>query len=592
MRQVDRQSGARRQSPRRNPPASGPRQPRHVQAILGLQAAAGNAAVSAVLQRAPAHAAHPSAAARGDAALLAMHLSALVGPSGRAYTPADLVGLSANDTTFFRRLYQVLWDHRFGGPDGRLDEEERESDLAYVRTALAGVGAELSIDPDGQRVLRQIQGELDRRAAGVTQNAVMERAVRDADLQAKLVSIEMADERAAVLAALQKGWGTYSKFSQLLEAGVGVAAKNEMVARVLKDTHTGLDTASKLAKALDPESYRTAVKEAREWCEAHHVGAGMGTVRAVALEGELVELTLGTANKVASTLSQVALWALKPSGTALEELEELAKAGELVGSGGKAAVRIAHVMEKLEKFETALNVVAVAAGVAKLITADSTAERVDAGVSVSTGALGIAAKVTGRAALGSAASSVLMTWEMVKFFGEMGAGATEGSMYGGLRQELTDMRPVMDRVALAMVPLDRALEEQDRRFGQVMASADKSGAEEAVATFAYRLQKALQEADHRWQGSHIAALARYYPRDVQVAVGQALQPDYPASVLLQSGTEFMGAMADAYHHLPDIVIDMMVDQGLMDPEHAERERKKLAEKRKEGAGKEGGGKAE
>jgi hypothetical protein len=548
-----------------------------VQAILGLQAAAGNTAVSAVLQRKPA-------ATSGDAALLTMHLSALLGTSGRAYTPADIEGLPSKDAAFFGRLYQVLWDHKFGDADGRLDEEQRESDLTYVRTALPGVVAELGMDPDGLRVAQQARAEVERRTSAITENAMMERAYRDADLVAKLNSVEMADQRASVLAMLQKGWGSYSKFKDLVESGAAVATASERVGGVLKAVHTGLDTASKVAKAVDAESYRTAVKEAREWCEEHHAGAVMGSVRGLQLEGEFIELTLGTVTSVASTLSKAALWALKADEETLKALEELAEAGELVGSAGKAAVKIAHVLEKLEKFETVLNVIGVASGVAKFITADTGAERVDAAVSVGTGALSVAAKVTGRAALGSAASSVLMTWEMVKFFGDMGADAIEGSMYGGLRQELAEMRPVADKVALALVPLDHALAEQDRRFGDTMASAEKAGSEEAVGTLAYRLQKVLTEADQRWRASHIPALARWYPRDVQVSVATSLQPDYPPAILLQSGEEYIRALTDVYHNLPAIVVGMLVDQGYMTPEQAERQLKKLAEKQKEAAG--------
>jgi hypothetical protein len=580
MRQVARHEGAGRRAPRRGAPAPAPRHPDGVRAVLTLQAMAGNAAVSQVLQRAPAH----HKAASPDAALLTLHLSALVGSSGRAYTPADVEGLAPADATFFRRLYQALWDRRFGAPDGRLDEEERESDLVYVRTVLPMVMGEIALDPEGPRVASQVQAALAQRASAVTENAMMERAYRDADLEQKLNSIEMADERAAVLAMLQKGWGSYGKFKDLVESAAAVATGSERVGAVLKGAHTGLDAASKVAKAVDPESYRTAVKEAREWCEEHHAGAGLGTIRGLQLEGEFIELTLGTVTTVASTLSKAALWALKADAEALKMLDELAEAGELVGSAGKAAVKIAHVLEKLEKFETVLNAIGVASGVAKLVTADTGAERVDAAVSIGTGALSIAGKVTGRAALGSAASSVLMTWEMVKFFGDMGAGAIEGSMYGGLRQELAELRPVADRVALALVPLDRALAEQDRRFGETMASPEKTGSEEAVGTLAYRLQKALVEADRRWQTSSIAALARWYPNDVRVSVATSLQPDYPPSIVLQSGEEFVRALADAYHNVPAIVVGMLVDQGFMTQEQAGRQLRKMAEKQKEAAG--------
>src|SRR5690242_2598967 len=98
MRQVVRREGASRRAPRRAAPAPGPSHPHLVRAVLTLQATAGNAAVSQVLQRAPAHHAAPSP----DAALLTMHLSALVGFSGRAYTPADIEGLAAGNATFFR----------------------------------------------------------------------------------------------------------------------------------------------------------------------------------------------------------------------------------------------------------------------------------------------------------------------------------------------------------------------------------------------------------------------------------------------------------------------------------------------------------
>ena len=58
MRHGDRHAGAARQAPRPVPRAPEPAHPHHVQAILGLQATAGNAAVSLALQRAPAHHGH------------------------------------------------------------------------------------------------------------------------------------------------------------------------------------------------------------------------------------------------------------------------------------------------------------------------------------------------------------------------------------------------------------------------------------------------------------------------------------------------------------------------------------------------------
>src|SRR5262249_50531428 len=141
-----------------------------------------------------------------------------------------------------------------------------------------------------------------------------------------------------------------------------VAARSELVGVALKDAHTGLDVASKVAKALDPDSYRKAVSEAREWCAEHHAGAGMGMLKGFQVEAEMIELTLGTVTKVATSLSKVAIFALGPRGSTLEMLEELAKGGELVGSGGRAALKLGKLVEKLEKFEIALNAIAVASG--------------------------------------------------------------------------------------------------------------------------------------------------------------------------------------------------------------------------------------
>ena len=73
-------------------------------------------------------------------------------------------------------------------------------------------------------------------------------------------------------------------------------------------------------------------------------------------------------------------------------------------------------------------------------------------------------------------------------------------------------------------------------------------------------------------------------RETQQSVAWSLTDGYPPTNVAESGTEFLRALADAYHHSTWIVIDMLVDQGFMTRERAARERKKLAEKLAEAAG--------
>jgi len=556
-------------------------------AILALQATAGNRAVGSVLQRAPATSSHGSAAMRdmrADAALLAMHVSMLFGPGGRSYGPGDAVGLPPQSAAFIKDLYQTIFDHRFGAPDELIPAREQEQNMIEARTLMPVIGMQLSLDPANKHLVGQINAALAGKASNVTHNAMMVRALADAELEAKLRSREVAETRQAVLEALQKGWKSYSKFSEIVEHTAAVASRKEGVGVALKAAHTGLDTAFKVAKSLDPESYRKAVDEAREWCREHGAGAAMGTVRAVQVEAEMVELTVGTVNTVALNLSKAAIWALGPSGKTLEELEELSKAGELVGTGGKVALKLGKLVEKLEKFEIALNAIAIAGGLAKLVTADTNFERVDAGIDIVGGGLTVAGKLTKKVGLGAAASSVLMTWEMVKFFGQMGLDAIEGSMWGGLYQELGEIQEKGDRVGVALVSLARAIDERDQRFGSMDASApERAGADEAVDDLAYRLQKELQPADRRWRESRIHALASAYHGPTRQIVMLALARDYPATGVAEAGIEFMRALNEAYHSAPEIVVDMLVDQGYMDPEKAEKEKKRLAKQAAGGA---------
>ena len=610
MKQTDERAAERQRPQRANRPVSRPLARAdlgHVDAILALQAAAGNLAVGTIIQRAPAKGGHAAGAApgavRADAALLAMNVSMVLGPTGKAYAPADTAALPADEAQFMRHLYQVLFNRRFGGSDAYdLPAREREADFAAARAAMPAIGTRLALDPSGGGVVRQLDAALASSASSVTYGAMMVRAGADAELQARLLSRPVAEARASVVAALQSGWKSYSRFADLVQHTSAVAARSEGVGSALKATHLGLDAISKVAKALDPDSYLKAVNEAREWCHEHDAGAVMGTVRAVQVEAEMVELTLGTLNGVVKTMAGAAVLVLAPGRNLTSTVEETMKAlealhesGELVSSGGRAALKLGKVVEKLEKFEKVLSVVSIVGGAAKMATADSNFERVDAGIDIVTGGMQVAGKLVTReglkVGLGAAASSVLMTWEMVKFFGNMGLDAIEGSMWGGLMQELPEIEQRADKVAVGLVSLTRALDERNARFGAADAmSPELAGANDAVDQLAYNLQKDLRAADRRWRDSHIPALAAAYHGPTRQSVMFALQDGYPADGVAQATIEFMQALADAFRDAPDIVDDMLVDQGYLDREKAEKRKRERAKQRSEAT--HGGAKAE
>src|SRR5262249_20811044 len=182
---------------------------------------------------------------------------------------------------------------------------------------------------------------------------------------------------------------------------------------------------------------------------------------------------VGTLNTVAKTVAGAATLLLAPNRSltrsvaeTVEMLEEMEHAGEL-GGKGKIALKLGKVVEKLEKVEVALGVISVAAGIGKMATADTAGEKVDAGVDIVGGGLQVTGKIltmTGGGAaggaVGAAAFGVVATWEMVKFFGNMGLEGIEGSMYGGLQQELTEIQKRGDEVATSLIMLGRAVDER------------------------------------------------------------------------------------------------------------------------------------
>ena len=362
--------------------------------------------------------------------------------------------------------------------------------------------------------------------------------------------------------------------------------------------HAGIGLGFGVLKATDRETYTKALTEAREWVEEHHAGAVMGMVRATVLVNEMVEVTAGTAGKAVGAMSKIGIAAFIPKGTTLKMLEEMAEAGEAISKSGKIAMKLGKVMEFAEKFDGIISMFNVVGGVAKFITAETKTDRVDSVVKVGTGLASLGAKALGEAAgaapLAAGAFAVGATWEMTKFFGEMGLDAIEGSLYGGLYQELSEIEPKVDDVARAYLVTDRAMQEHNARFKDAnVTDAKAAGAAEAIDDLAYSLQKKLRTAAVRWQNSAIPALYRNFKygstssgEQLQARVANALGFDmssggsdsYEATEIADTAKDLVTEFRKEWHNAPFTVLQMAVDQGYMSPDRASEMGAKLAKK--------------
>ena len=549
-----------------------------------LHRSAGNDAIGAILHRKPEKSKASKAAQKqveadlnGDAAVLAMHVSMVLGSPD--YGPESAVGLPDRHVNFLKHLYRLVHDKPFGPADGQyVTGVGREADLIAVQTLLPAVNMELSRDPDGKKQIRDIANRVKGVTQSVTRNAMYARAQTDASLAVQLSSRPVVEARANALEVIRKTAGIADK---VLSTAGGVAAETGALGAAGADVKDGLGAVIKLVKTTDPAEYRKAVDEAREWCAKH--GMVMGTIKGVQVIAEVTDLTAGTAVSIGKTLASVAMKAFGPSGANLELLQEREREGMLVSSANRAALTFGTIGSFLDKADTVLSAVSIIGNTAKLITADSLFDRVDAGVSISTSSLSLAGKFTGRA-FGTAAVAITLPWEFAKFvmyIGELGGGAIEGSLYGGLWEELREVEQKADRVSYDMTVLARILDERDERFSGVDASDEqRSGADEAASDASYRLQKSLAEADRRWRASRIDALSKAYPSDVQASVMWSKQEDYPPDLVASSAGEFLSSLTGAYKSAAEIVLQMAVDQGYFTDAEAA---KKLKEMRKKAA---------
>ncbi len=568
--------------------------------VLRLQKTAGNAAVAATMvQRAPAATAHKPARVHDEwAAMVAMHLEEVLS-SGGAYGPTDAAGLPDHYVAFFQHYSQAIYGSRFGSPKVVLRDEEREAELSAADTMMAGIGTELYQAPDGAALFSRAQSRLAGVASGITRNAVATRAVRDADFAAALQSRPVMEAKGEAFEALKKTQEVYAKFAETMEKAVELAG-HETIAKSLGHVNGGIEALFGVIKATDRETYEKALDEAREWVEWHDAGAVMGTVRAAALVAEITEVTAGTVGKAVGSMSKLAVLAFIPKGSTLKELEELSEAGKILSKGGRIAVKLGKVIEVAEKLDGIVSAVNVVGGVAKFVTADTGGDKIDAVVKVGTGLASMGAKALGEAAgaapLAAGAFAVGATWEMTKFFGEMGLDAIEGSLYGGLYQELSEIEPKVDDVAKALLVTERAIAERDKRFGDLdVTDSKRSGADDAIEDLAYQMQKKLRLAAVRWQNSAIPALYRDFKYgstttggQLQAEVANVLGMDYhdwqpggvEAGMIAQTAGDFVREFRKEWKNAPFTVLQMAVDQGYMTPDRAAQMGAKLAKKAK------------
>ena len=584
--------------------------------LLSLQKTAGNASIAATLvQRAPAATKSKGAKVDEWADMVAAHIDEVL-TSGGAYGPADAVGLPDIYVTFVTHLSQLLYQSRFGSPKELLKEPQREAELVPVNAMMPGITLELYQAHDGAAVLGRLQARISHVSSVATHNALIARAQEDADLGAALLSRPVAEARKTAFEVLKKNKEVVGKFSDEVERAFAMA-DHEKANAALGLVHKGIDVGFGVVEALKPDTYRKAVEEAREWCGEHGAGALMGSIRAAALSSEIIELTVGTVAKATGVLSKIAIWVCTPTGATLEALEELSKAGNLVSSSGSLAVKLGKVAEYAETLGTIVDGVNVVGGVAKFITADSTGERVDAGIKATTGAGALYAQVAKKAAekaakkaleagveaggevagigtaatVGAVAGGVAATWEMYKFFGEMGNDAIEGSLYGGLYQELREIEPKVDDVAKAILITERAMDERDKRFGNLdVADPRRAPADDAVEDLAYQVQKKLRIAAQRWQNTSIPALRRSLEfgatssnENLLSAVASVLAMDYhdwqpggaEPGLILGTANDFVNDLRGEWKDAPYTVLEMAVDQHLMSKERAAQMSEKL-----------------
>ena len=557
---------------------SGSSSSHHVELTTGrstddLQQIVGNVSVGRMLQRRPDASgsvkdrkAAAKADARGEAELLAMTVEFAM--SAPVLGPDDIAGLSPEHQSFIVHLYQVLRNQPFDKTkDSAFTAASREADLNITETMLPKIVGELALTSTGKALRAKLEAHIRSVTSDIVRNAVWVHSREDGLLAAQLVSRPVQEARESALAVVRQSLDIANKFLV-----VPAESGGELLGASTKDVNDGLGALVKVLKTVDPAEYRKSIDEAREYCANH--GVALGLTKSLQVVAEITELTAGTAVSVGSVVSNYVVKVFG-AGADLKALTALEEAGELVSTGNKVALKFAQVGEFLEKADKVLGVVAIAGGYAKLVTAESKFDKVDAVVDIGIGVASVAGKFAGEelvfgvagGTLAAAASAVALPWmgvKYVKYLGEIGGAAIEGSLYGGLYEELREIQPFGDEVSRDMLVLASAIDERDRRAGPKLSGERSAGADEAVDDAARKLRKSLVAATNRWLRSRIDALGRFFPEGVKQSIEWAVQPEYPVESLVAAAGEFMTALTGAYSGVDDIALEMAVDQGFID----------------------------
>ena len=527
-------------------------------------------------------AAAPGGAARKEdkefSAMLAIQVDLVV--SGQPWTLGDAAGLPKRHVEWLTFLHEVVRG-RAVGTNRKLSAGEREKALARFEAIIDSFRNALYFSGEGMNVATKFQQVFGNAVAEMTKAAMNAKAYEDAALGAALVSRPAQEARASALEGLQKAWAVASG------AGDSIAELGKLTggaAKQLEHLHNGIGSAFAVVSATDAETYKKAIADARFWTEDHKAGAIAGTAKGVAVVSDIVDVTVGTVSKVGTTLSKIGIAALKPKGESLDALLELAKAGQKL-KGGKTLAALGKVIGFLDKVDDALAIVGIAGGVAKLVTADTKGERLDAGIKVATGGAGLAAKKLGEKAvagvagstIGAAASGVAITWEYVKFVGDLAIGGIEGSMFGGLYQELAEIEKKGDELAKPLIILGRLIDDRNKNFGHLdVTDPKRAGADEAIQDAAYKVQNALSAAGKRWQNTKIDALRNAFATQVQVDIKFALERGRDGEQVADAAQQFLAQIAAAYASQKKIVLKMLVDAGYMSKKTAALQERKMA----------------
>lgn len=540
---------------------------------LHLQRAAGNRAVTHLVQRKSAPPKKPSKADAASAELLAMTLEWVL--DGQA-TETEIAPLTAVQKEFAIALSQAITGRNFGGKKARIGPEQRESEWEKAGKLKPAVVPALSRHKAGIALLPRLDKAMAMPVQEIVHDAMLVRAKRAGALATAMASPKMKQARIGALAALKGAEAVYGKINGFVEDSVG-SAGHDKASGALKQAWEGYQTVKKLVEATDPATYRSAMSGAAKW-----YGEGKRTnfeaaVKAVEVEAGFVDLTVGTLHKVASLMNNSALMVIGRTSNVehvIKQLQTLEKAGEAIRATTKTAVALGKLAQHLAKLGNVLNGIQIVGGIAKAINADSTFDRIDAGVDVASGGLSLGGAIAGSTAMAAGGTAVGLTWGMVKVIGNEVAGAIEGSQYGGLWEELRAIEERGVAVVSALGALDTALDEKAKRADTDPGAI--AGADEATGDLARTLAKAMLELDKRWQNSSIRALQKFAPVPLRQEIMNAQQDAYPPDLTSSAGHELVQLVAGAAKQADVIVVDMLVEAGYFTAAKAAKVKAKLA----------------